>query len=169
LFSFILQVCLYYIEREFNFTSDGLFAETQSATFSPQFQAELEKYRDSQVDADEYDENSAWDDVPLQRDIPVTLRSSYNYCATKGVLQANARLFSSHSAFPGTHDNVFQRRSIFTGFRGVVLQNPFRWIQVQSEFTNLRMEWDPSFNKKDFITGTKHVGNSKGLVGRQIR
>ena len=164
-FNASFQICLYYIELEFNFSSDGLFAGSHAQTLSPQLKAEMDKYRDTQEAAD--DAESEWEDdwdddtVQEEEDVPVKSLRNYSFATSKSCLKANSRLFSSHSAFCGTPQNLVQRRSIFTGFSGLVLQNPFHWIHVQSEFANLRKEWDPSFKKEDFITGTKHVGNSR--------
>jgi hypothetical protein len=41
----LLHICLYYIEREFNFTSDGLFSGSHAQLFSPELKAEIEKYQ----------------------------------------------------------------------------------------------------------------------------
>ena len=56
----LLQICLYYIEREFNFSSDGLFTASQKTFFSEALQTEVAKYRrtdeervSDDVDADE--------------------------------------------------------------------------------------------------------------------
>ncbi len=39
-----LPICLYCIEKEFNFTSDGLFAGLQKHTFSKEMEEEIMKY-----------------------------------------------------------------------------------------------------------------------------
>ena len=46
----LLNICLYFIEREFNFTSDGLFTGSHLHHFSPELKSEIDKYRESETD-----------------------------------------------------------------------------------------------------------------------
>jgi len=43
---------------------------------------------------------------------------------------------------------------------GIAFQNPFKWLLIQAEFGKLRQEWDPTFDKKEFVEATKQVENS---------
>lgn len=149
-----LQICLYLIEKEFNFSTDGLFSSSGSHKFSPVLLREIEKYKqlsdDVSVTNDVIDEreeeNSRWG-----------LYSSSNFGASnRSCLHASSRLFSSHSA----SDHFVPKRQFFSGFKGVVLQNPMRMLRVWAELVNLKKEWDQSFSKEEFLLGTKHVGKS---------
>jgi hypothetical protein len=148
----ILQICLYQIEREFNFTSDGLFTGRHNTNISNPLNAEVDKYRKRPVTTE--CERSKTLTPPRRPQL------GSKFSSPKGCLQAKAYLFSSQSALSESPDHYFQKRMFFSGFRGFVLPNPFTWIQVESELIRLQTEWDPSFKKTEFIHGTKHVGNS---------
>lgn len=150
-----LHVCLYYIEREFNFTAEGLFAGVQTDHYSRELLQEIDRHRRPQkVERDSDDHFDEEEDVeslhfPSPRDVRMA-----------GCLQANARLFSS-ATFSGSPENFFiQRRLLFHNRSlGIVLQNPVDWLQVQFNFQKIKEQWDPSFKKKEFLQGTKHVGS----------
>ena len=151
----LLQICLYSIEREFNFTSDGLFVSGScSYQFSAELKNEVNKYSSNKAKtSDDYDDDT--DENHTSKYLSSfhntsSFGSSNRICLN---LQASSRLFSSHS---GT-GSFIQKRQIFTGIKGLVLQNPLQWLKVSAELVNQQREWDPSFKKNDFIDGTKQV------------
>jgi len=162
----ILQICLYHIEREFNFTSDGLFTGRRTVNISDELLAEVDKYRERSATKDFEKKGERQKSLSTHQSRSNFGRPSWphttaNWSSTRhSGLQANASLFSSHSGFSESPDHYLQKRMFFAGFRGFVLPNPFTWIRVESELIRLQTEWDPSFKKTEFIDGTKHVGNS---------
>ena len=63
-----LQICLYFIEKEFNFSSDGLFSSSGSQKFSPELLSEIDKYKrasddviaDGDVTSDADEDSARW-------------------------------------------------------------------------------------------------------------
>jgi hypothetical protein len=154
----ILQICLYHIEREFNFTSDGLFTGRRTFNISDELLAEVDKYRERPATKDFKKKGER---LSTHQDTYAKIKKNEYHVPSKvGCLQANASLFSSHSGFSESPGHFFQKRMFYAGFRGFVLPNPFTWIRVESELIRLQTEWDPSFKKTEFIDGTKHVSNS---------
>nr|XP_037287960.1 uncharacterized protein LOC119180925 [Rhipicephalus microplus] len=41
--------------------------------------------------------------------------------------------------------------------RSFVLQNPFRWLSLFFDFMYLKNQWDPDFNRSEFLEGTKQA------------
>lgn len=41
--------------------------------------------------------------------------------------------------------------------KSLILQNPFRWLAVFLDFMELKNRWDPDFNRKEFLDGTKQA------------
>ena len=153
-----LQICLYFIEKEFNFSSDGLFSSSGSQKFSPELLSEIDKYKrasddviaDGDVTSDADEDSARWS-------LYGSGSSSFGV-SNRSCLHASSRLLSSHSA----SDHYVPRRQFFSGLKGIVLQNPMRMLRVWAELVNLQKEWDPSFDKGDFLLGTKHVGKRSG-------
>jgi hypothetical protein len=147
----LLQICLYFIEKEFNFTSDGLFTGSGSLIFSEKLKSEVDNYRKAAAGANK---NADVEVEPTRYSAPIYNTNTFGSAPSRTPLQATSRLFSSHSA----SDHYLQKRPIFTGFKGIVLQNPMKWIKIWAEMVNLQKEWDPAFDRKEFLLGTKHVG-----------
>uniref|UniRef100_L7M6M9 Juvenile hormone esterase binding protein n=1 Tax=Rhipicephalus pulchellus TaxID=72859 RepID=L7M6M9_RHIPC len=84
--------------------------------------------------------------------LPVSLRLVQN------VLPRAVRTASTPRVLCAAHIHTTRsRRDAHPQGRGrsFVLQNPFRWLSLFFDFMNLKNQWDPDFNRSEFIEGTK--------------
>lgn len=145
----LLNVVLFLVEKEFNFTPEGIYTGS-SNDFSPELYQELDK-----LDLDEEEDSS--NELSVKQEIihAVKIPSKNSSPVHHPVLSAmgqSVRLLSTES-------NIGQQRRDFSNTKGHVffLQNPFKWLRIQSEFAKLKQEWDPQFDQGEFLEGTKQA------------
>ncbi|CAN8004201.1 unnamed protein product [Ixodes hexagonus] len=88
--------------------------------------------------------------------ILLTLRTSRALPFPRLVSKVQPRIISGalHTSPSQREDERSTQRS---NSRSMILQNPFRWISVFFDFLELKNRWDPDFNRKEFIEGTKQA------------
>ncbi|XP_037527026.1 uncharacterized protein LOC119404554 [Rhipicephalus sanguineus] len=86
--------------------------------------------------------------------LPVSLRLAQN------VLPRTVRSVSTPRVLCAAHIHTSRsRRDAHPQGRGrsFVLQNPFRWLSLFFDFMYLKNQWDPDFNRSEFLEGTKQA------------
>ena len=141
-----LNLCLYFIEKEFDYTSDGLWIDGKR-----EFSQALLKAMEDEIG---YEPNRS----PDNRVSSATSSSSSSrvwqnnqschFNGGGGGLSAlshrQARNFSTASASSAAAKHF-------------MLQNPFTWLRVHFDFQRIKAEWDASLDKDSFIEASKQV------------
>uniref|UniRef100_A0A131Y722 Putative juvenile hormone esterase binding protein n=1 Tax=Ixodes ricinus TaxID=34613 RepID=A0A131Y722_IXORI len=85
-----------------------------------------------------------------------TLRTNYAVPFPRLVSKMQPRIVSGalHTSPSHREDDRSAQQS---KSKSLILQNPFRWLSVFFDFLELKNRWDPDFNRKEFIEGTKQA------------
>ncbi len=141
---YFLQMCLYFVEREFQFSGDGFFVD-----YKPQLSEALSKEilrAGGAVTRDEtrMEEHQKYGGIPHGGILGETLIASRRNHFDSWNKQSIIRQFSTSC---GSRHKLW----------GISLRNPLEVIKVNSAFLKLRNEWDPSMDQEAFVEATKEV------------
>ncbi|KAL1478103.1 hypothetical protein MTO96_035224 [Rhipicephalus appendiculatus] len=76
----------------------------------------------------------------------------------QNVLPRAVRTVSTPRVLCAAHIHTSRsRRDAHPQGRSFVLQNPFRWLSLFLDFMYLKNQWDPDFNRSEFLEGTKQA------------
>lgn len=180
-----LRLCLYFVERDFNFGGDGFYVGFRPA-LSEEFLGEVGALAETErrwaraaaADADEagddYSGADAGPAAPPSSPVSGHLEPSFDSLETRthpvaqhrpryhqkqGVRQLHTSAAAPRGSSGGSDDG--NQKSAWT-FR-LNFRNPFEAFRVHTEFLKLKSEWDPAMDKASFVEATKEV--RKKLLG----
>uniref|UniRef100_A0A1E1X4A3 Juvenile hormone esterase binding protein n=1 Tax=Amblyomma aureolatum TaxID=187763 RepID=A0A1E1X4A3_9ACAR len=91
-----------------------------------------------------------------QRSLQLPMQLHVMRCA----VQRNAAVTASPCLLSAAHIHTScSRRDAHPRMKGrsFILQNPFRWLSLFFDFMHLKNEWDPEFNRSQFLEGAKQA------------
>uniref|UniRef100_G3MP48 Tim44-like domain-containing protein n=1 Tax=Amblyomma maculatum TaxID=34609 RepID=G3MP48_AMBMU len=92
-----------------------------------------------------------------QRSLLLPMQLRVMHCAVQRniAVSASPRLLSAaHFHTSSSRHNAQQPR---VKGRPFVFQNPFRWLSLYLDFMQLKNQWDPDFNRSQFLEGAKQA------------